>query len=174
MTPEQKQCCLAALGLYPADLIDGIWGSRSQAAMDAFGEQYPETSLGAAVAALEGEGSDFWPHIRHFTREEFRCRCGGRYCDGFPAEPDRNLVELADDLRHQFAAPAIPSSGLRCKQHNAAVGGVGNSQHLSGKALDFYIQGVSGQKLLAAAQADPRTRYCYIIENGPYVHIDVA
>jgi peptidoglycan hydrolase-like protein with peptidoglycan-binding domain len=25
---------------------------------------------------------------RHFTREEFACRCG-RYCDGFPAEPHR-------------------------------------------------------------------------------------
>lgn len=174
MTHKQKQCCLAALGLYPADLIDGIWGSRSEKAQEAFRQQYPTMTLGQAVKALEGKGEDFWGNIRHFRREEFHCRCGGKYCDGFPAEPSQTLVELADDLREQFHAPAIPSSGLRCSRHNANVGGVANSRHLSGKALDFYIQGVSGQQLLAAAQADPRTRYAYIIDSGPYVHMDVT
>ena len=48
-----------------------------------------------------------------------------------------------------------------------------NSKHLYGKALDFFIEGVSGQQLLAWAQADPRTSYAYIIDNGPYVHVDV-
>ena len=174
MTSEQKQCCLAALGLYPAALIDGIWGSRSEDAYKAFRQQYPGMTLGRAVMDLEGEAGDFWREIRHFRREEFRCRCGGKHCDGFPAEPSETLVRLADDLRETFHAPAIPSSGLRCSYHNTAVGGVANSRHLSGKALDFYIQGVSGQQLLTAAQADPRTRYAYIIGSGPYIHIDVT
>jgi hypothetical protein len=38
--------------------------------------------------------------------------------------------------------------------------------------LDFYIEGMTGPQLLKAAQADPRTRYAYIIE-GQWVHVDV-
>lgn len=115
----------------------------------------------------------FWDHIRYWTREEFRCQCGGKYCNGFPAEPDQTLVELVDDLRDLLGAPGHRSSGLRCSQHNANEGGVYNSRHLTGKAFDFMVEGKTGQQLLTAAQADKRTRYAYIIGNGPYVHVDV-
>ena len=47
-----------------------------------------------------------------------------------------------------------------------------NSRHLSGKALDFYIEGVSGAQLLSAVQRDKRCRYAYII-GGQFVHMDV-
>ena len=43
---------------------------------------------------------------------------------------------------------------------------------MKGKALDFYIEGLSGAQLLARAQADKRTRYAYIID-GQWVHVDV-
>ena len=114
----------------------------------------------------------FWDHIRYWNREEFRCRCGGKYCNGFPAEPDQTLVELVDDIRHKAGRPGIPSSGLRCKTWNSLQVGVANSDHMIGKALDFSIEGMSGAQLLSLAQADPRTRYAYIIE-GQWVHVDV-
>lgn len=114
----------------------------------------------------------FWDHIRYWKREEFRCRCGGKYCNGFPAEPDQTLVELVDDIRHKAGRPGIPSSGLRCKTWNSIQGGVANSDHMKGKALDFSIEGMSGTQLLSLAQADPRTRYAYIIDGG-WVHVDV-
>ena len=114
----------------------------------------------------------FWDHIRYWTREEFRCKCGGKYCDGFPAEPDQTLVELVDDLRADAGRPGHPSSGLRCETWNRIQGGVADSRHRKGKALDFYIEGYSGSQLLARAQADPRTRYAYIID-GQWVHVDV-
>ena len=116
---------------------------------------------------------DFWQSVRHWNREEFRCRCGGKYCDGFPAEPDETLVRLLDDVREDFGSAGIPSSGLRCQTHNANVGGVANSKHLSGKAMDFMVLGVSGQQLLNRLQSDSRTNYAYIIDDGPYVHVDV-
>lgn len=173
MTEVQKQCCLAALGYYPHREIDGIWGPKSQAAEASFEAENPGVSLLSAMSMLE-EGDNWWRSVRHFTREEFRCRCGGKFCNGFPAEPSRTLVELADDIREEFGKPAILSSGLRCREHNAASGGVSNSRHMSGKAMDFMVLGITGEQLLRRAQQDSRTRYAYIIDNGPYVHIDVA
>ena len=153
---------------------DGVWGNQTEEAIrEIF---YKGTDRLSAPAEEKNLTGTFWDHIRYWSREEFRCRCAEYnkepLCNGFPVEPDQTLVELVDDLRHQLGAPGHRSSGIRCPQHNANEGGVSNSKHMSGKALDFFVEGVSGQKLLAAAQADPRTSYAYII-NGQYVHVDV-
>jgi hypothetical protein len=176
--------------------LDGIWGSGSREAcrafqrdreltVDGYGGLDTDKALRYAVYNdLEkpkpvdedidvhtNEGT-FWGHIRHWSREEFRCRCGGKFCNGFPAEPNQTLVELVDDIRHKAGRPGIPSSGLRCPTWNSIQGGVANSDHCKGKALDFSIEGMSGSQLLSLAQSDPRTRYAYIIDGG-WVHVDV-
>ena len=145
---------------------DGVWGNQTDTVVREYifsGEDFSIT--------IEDNGT-FWDHIRYWQRVEWRCQCGGRFCNGFPAEPDQTLVELVDDIRHALGAPGHRSSGLRCFQHNINEGGMRNSKHLYGKALDFYIEGVSGQKLLATVQKDPRCAYAYII-SGQYVHVDV-
>lgn len=189
MTTRQVQCLLQYLGYYESE-VDGIWGPLTEDALRRFQSDYGViTADGALRAETEKALKDavcigmpkydkpdtgtFWDHIRYWTRDEFRCQCGGKYCNGFPAEPDQTLVELVDDLRHRAGAPGYRSSGLRCKIWNGIQGGVANSRHLSGKALDFRIQGMTGEQLLALAQSDKRTRYSYIIDNGPYVHVDV-
>ena len=194
MTNKQRQHLLAYLGYYEMK-VDGDWGSGSREACKAFqrdrnltadGYGGPETDKQLRYAVYneleKPEPIDedinvpttgtFWDHIRYWSREEFRCRCGGKYCNGFPAEPDQTLVELVDDIRHKAGRPGIPSSGLRCKTWNSLQGGVANSDHMEGKALDFSIEGMSGAQLLSLAQADPRTRYAYIIDGG-WVHVDV-
>lgn len=70
----------------------------------------------------------FWPGIVYFKREEMRCKCGGRYCDGFPAEPQQLLMELADRARQHFGRPAHVVSGLRCQRWNQNPGLVGKNQ----------------------------------------------
>ena len=196
MTIDQRQHLLAYLGYYVGQ-VDGDWGSLSKTACTAFQKEReitadgyggPETdkALKHAVAndlfkrePVVDEDTNvptttgtFWDHIRYWSMEEFRCRCGGKYCNGFPAEPNQTLVELVDDIRHKAGRPGIPSSGLRCKTWNALQGGCANSDHMEGKALDFSIEGMSGSQLLALAQADSRTRYAYIIDGG-WVHVDV-
>ena len=196
MTIKQRQHLLAYLGYYVGQ-VDGDWGSLSKTACTAFqkdreitadGYGGPETdkALKHAVAndlfksePVVDEDTNvptttgtFWDHIRYWSREEFRCLCGGKYCNGFPVEPNQILVELVDDIRHKAGRPGIPSSGLRCKTWNALQGGVANSDHMEGKALDFSVEGMSGSQLLALAQADSRTRYAYIIDGG-WVHVDV-
>jgi peptidoglycan hydrolase-like protein with peptidoglycan-binding domain len=114
----------------------------------------------------------FWPGIVYFKREEMRCKCGGRYCDGFPAEPQQLLMELADRAREHFGRPAPVVSGLRCSRWNAIQGGVANSQHMYGEAMDIRIDGVTADTLLAWMKKQPEVRYCYKI-NSTNVHFDI-
>ena len=77
-----------------------------------------------------------WDEIKYFKKSEFACKCG-KYCDGYPAEIDMNMVKIADKIRSKIGKPITINSGLRCKTHNANVGGVSNSQHLFGNAADL-------------------------------------
>lgn len=57
---------------------------------------------------------------------------------------------LLDPIRERFATPIIVTSGYRCKELNEIVGGVDNSQHRSGQAVDFYFQGFDRTELCEA------------------------
>lgn len=181
MTNRQKQNLLQYLGYY-LSVPDGIWGEKSRSAARAFQQAWGLPASGvfdeqteAKIRQVIGEGMepeppDWWQEIPHFRREEFRCPCGA--CGGFPAEPEEKLVRLAERVRTAFDAPVLISSGVRCPAHNAAVGGVKNSRHLLGKAMDFRVKNVSGEKLLAYVRTLP-VRYAYRIDDS-FVHMDVA
>ena len=159
MTLKQKQALLAYLGYYTGQ-IDGQWGSMSTASCRAFQADYGLTPdgicgsmtqkmligaiAGTAVKVEKPEAAEdhqktgtFWDDIRYFTRAEFKCKCGGRFCNGYPVEIDMNMVKIADKIREKIGKPITVNSGLRCKTHNSNVGGVSNSQHLLGKAADL-------------------------------------
>lgn len=188
MTIKQKQALLFYLGYYVGN-IDGDWGTLSKTACKAFQKDFglepdgicgyqTEKALKHAVAygiAKKTDSSttgDFWGEIKHFKRGEFKCKCGGKYCNGYPAEMKQKVVEIADDAREHFNAEAKVISGLRCKIHNANEGGVSNSRHMSGKAIDLRIKGVSADSLLAHVKSRPGVRYAYKI-NSTNVHFDV-
>ena len=183
MNVKQKQCLLCYLGYYDGN-IDGIWGSKSKAAAKAFQKDYgleadgifgPDTETRILQVVATGEkpidDGKWWEEIKYFTRAEFKCKCG-KHCDGFPEEPKELLVRTADRVREQLGAPAIVSSGVRCKTHNANVGGVANSRHLSGKAMDFCVSGKTATQVLACVKQQPGIRYAYAIDSH-YVHMDV-
>lgn len=118
------------------------------------------------------QAGTFWDEIKYFKREEFRCKCGGRYCSGFPAEPKEQLVKLLDAARGNFGRPAHIVSGLRCPTWNSLQGGVANSQHMYGEAADVRIDGVTADALLAFFQGRPGVRHSYKI-NSTNVHVDI-
>ena len=120
----------------------------------------------------QSDNGTFWVDIVYFDKDEMRCKCGGRYCNGFPAEPQQLLMELADRARKHFGAPAHVVSGLRCSRWNQIQGGVANSQHMYGEAMDIRIDGVTADTLLAWMQQQPEVRYCYAI-NSTNVHFDI-
>ena len=187
MTIEQKQCLLYYLGYYTGK-IDGDWGEKSREATENFQRAYGLEDDGVFGTNTENKilsviynktkptvstatkPSDWWDNIEYFDRSEFACKCGK--CGGFPHEPKEKLIKVADRVRKHFGKPATVSSGVRCSTHNTNVGGVSNSRHLSGKAMDFSIKGVSGSTLLAYVQKQPEIRYAYVIE-GNWVHMDI-
>lgn len=186
MTIKQKQHLLAYLGYY-AGAVDGIWGQQSAQATSRFqrdfmeqadgifGQQTEDRILqviagGEVPKQQEQEPEGFWETVRYFTRGEFACKCGK--CSGFPKEPDVVLVQLAERTRQHFGKPILVSSGVRCPAHNASVGGVSNSRHLLGKAMDFCVLGYSAQAVLDYLQTQTELRYAYAID-GSYVHMDV-
>lgn len=122
-------------------------------------------------ASEEPISENWWDNIKYFSRNEFKCKCG-RYCNGFPAEPAKLLIQQADNVREHFGAPMFVSSGVRCSQHNRNVGGVDGSRHKSGKAMDFRVEGKSASAVLKYVKTLPNIRYTYAID-GSFVHMDV-
>lgn len=167
MTDKQRQNLLQYLGYYDG-IPDGAWGPKSQAACRAFQTDFggiaqdgfggPETDKALKHAVAMGflkreDATDtnvgskdktgtFWDEIEFFGREEFRCQCGGKYCSGFPVEPQEQMVRTVDEIRRRLGVPVqivtAGGSGVRCRQHNANVGGVANSLHLTGNAADLH------------------------------------
>ena len=199
MTDTQRQHLLAYLGYYKLT-VDGDWGSGSREACKAFqrdrnitadGYGGPETDkqLRYAVAndltktePVEDEvvvsknettTGTFWDEIEYFTRDEFKCKCGGKYCNGYSSEPDERMVRIANQLRKNLGIPVTIVSGLRCKTWNAIQGGVSNSQHMYGEAADIYVKGVSQSSVEAELDKIGGVRYHYPIKSSSNVHFDV-
>lgn len=114
-----------------------------------------------------------WEDVKHFKQSEFTCKCG---CG--MNNIDLELVKILDEIRDYFGQPVIISSGCRCKNHNAKVGGVQGSRHVLGKAADIVVRNVSKDKVLAKCKeyvAFGRARYTYTNNSnmGNAVHIDI-
>lgn len=154
MTITQQQNLLQYLGYYEGK-VDGISGPMTEAAVAEFradngnpiGAAEMEEVLIGAVFHGRFKGAtdtnvghtDFWSTVKHFRREEFACKCGK--CGGFPVEPSEKLVRVLDKFREEVGLAVYINSGIRCKEHNAAVGGADQSRHLYGDAADIRCPG---------------------------------
>lgn len=90
--------------------------------------------------------------MNHFNLSEF-FRSSTAAKNGIKNEPGideraaivRNINLLVDNVldpvRGVVQAPILITSGYRCSQVNRLVGGVDNSQHMSGCAADFHVEG---------------------------------
>lgn len=173
MTNDIKQRILCSItddngDYYYNGPLDGLWGPESQKAADRFLKDF----TGEQTAVPEEEGM-FWDEIRYFKREEFRCKCGGQYCSGFPAEPREAMVRIADQLRKNLGVPITVVSGLRCPTWNTLQGGVENSQHMYGEAADIYARGKSQAEVEAELDRIGGVRYHYPITGSSNVHFDI-
>ena len=185
MTIKQRQALLFYLGYYVGD-IDGSWGTLSKTATKAFQKDFGLTASGTCDEATEkalkhavcygvskkqetSTSGDFWDSIKYFKKPEFACRCG---CGA--DEMNETLICVADRIREHFDRPVNVTSGRRCANHNARVGGVSNSRHTTnpGKAMDFCVVGKTAIQVLDYVKKQPEIRYAYAID-GTYVHMDV-
>lgn len=189
MTIKQIQCLLTYLN-YECGPIDGNQGAKTTEAIkefqrnsiiasDGIAGNITQTALLSAVKnnhfkdkttddiADEKWWSEYSPYI---AKNECVCPCG--QCGGFPAEPNKNLILIANAIRDDAKTALITSSVVRCSTHNAEVGGVKNSAHLYGKAMDFRLQGKTASETLAYVKQHGDIKYCYAIDDS-YVHMNV-
>ena len=82
-----------------------------------------------------------------FRVREFRCRDG---TDTILI--DEGLVVLLQCIREHFGKPVTITSGYRTASHNTRVGGSRSSQHLLGRAADFYVEDVPVATVAAYAE----------------------
>lgn len=83
------------------------------------------------------------------------------------------MLNMAEEIRRENGGnPMIVSSAYRCAKHNAEVGGVANSHHLYGQAMDVHINGVSAYTIVEQAKriGSPDA---YAI-NAKWAHISVS
>ena len=145
-----KTACTAFQKDFGGIKVDGFGGTETDKALKhavAYGiEKKPDNTDYTAdytnvqnnntENSADGNTGTVWDDIKHFKKPEFACKCG-KYCNGYPVEIDMNMVKIADEIRNRIGKPIQINSGIRCKTHNANVGGVSNSQHLYGNAADL-------------------------------------
>lgn len=204
MTMKRLQMNLKFLGYYEGE-VDGIKGSKTLDAIKNFQRGHNlsvdgiagqktidciraiivnlQTKLGVRIDGVAGNetitaynnkvGNEIysWNNIKYFKESEFTCKCGCGLNN-----MNLKVVRIADEVRKHFGKPAIVTSGSRCEKHNKEVGGVANSRHLQGKAIDMYVQGIDGVELLKYLQKlvnAGELRYTYRINNGNACHFDI-
>lgn len=102
----------------------------------------------------------------NLSRHEFACKCG---C-GFDTV-DVKTLDVIQRVCDYFRTSVIITSGCRCVEHNVAVGGSKNSQHVKARAGDCKFKNTT-----------PEEVYEYLDEKYPdslglglyntFIHID--
>ena len=110
---------------------------------------------------------------KNFSRHEFACKCE---C-GFSAISQK-LVDMLQTIRSYTGQPMRVTSGCRCPEHNAEVGGVRYSQHQYGRDADIvsplgadaFFEAV---KKLYKMGAIPALGHAQLYQKQNFVHLDV-
>ena len=77
--------------------------------------------------------NSWWDQIRFFKPSDFACPCCGQ------VKIDWGLVRCLDSICEWIKEPIRITSGYRCPKHNEEVGGVPDSAHTKGLAVDIHI-----------------------------------
>lgn len=101
---------------------------------------------------------------RHFYLNEFQCNC----CSQVILHSD--LIKRLVSLRDSINRPVYINSGYRCKEENIKVGGVKNSYHRMGMAVDIRSKDISISDLAIYAEG---TGFKGIGIYGEYLHLDI-
>lgn len=79
-------------------------------------------------------------------RKQDRCRecrlqqAASRLPNGIEENIEALVEQVLDPAREKYWKPVVVNSGFRCPLHNKTVGGVYNSQHVSGQAADVHCE----------------------------------
>lgn len=106
-----------------------------------------------------------------FNPSEFKCKCGGKYCTGYPAVVSVQLIKNLAFLRKDSGKPITIQSGLRCKTWNKMQSGSATqSRHISGLAVDIYSSVLTNTK----AQRTKLVKRWYSFKKAHYAYSDTS
>jgi uncharacterized protein YcbK (DUF882 family) len=107
---------------------------------------------------------------KNFKSNEFECPCS-KCTDQFI---EQSLITKLQEVRDTYGKPIDVTSGYRCPEHNANVGGKIGSAHMSGLAADV------SPALMTLDELDDLYEVCYNLfdnigdgRNKKFVHVDV-
>ena len=139
--------------------VDGVVGMQTEKALlDAVsnGRVYkpPDTpnadktaAVGDAAQYLRADGCYHIPRgvevrlTKNFMASEIHCQGKGCCTESVISKRIMDLAqEIRDDLGEPLCIGTAQGSGYRCKAHNTAVGGAGNSLHMISDAVDLHYK----------------------------------
>lgn len=106
---------------------------------------------------------------KYFTMQQFKCKCGCQQNDISPV-----LVYRLDTARSTAGIPFIITSGYRCRKHNKNVGGVIDSQHCNGNAVDIVWKDYHSLYLIINALLLAGFNRIGINYQKKFIHCDVS
>lgn len=107
---------------------------------------------------------------KNLKSSEITCGCGCGYDDISP-----KLTQMFQKARDKYADAIIVTSGCRCQKHNTVVGGVPNSAHTKGLALDVSVMNQTPAKMqkLAFCLGYAGFERAEINASKNYIHVDI-
>jgi len=75
------------------------------------------------------------------SHKEFKCQCKRKECHY--TLYSKRLTSAYHKVRKNMAVPLRINSGFRCQLHNTAIGGVNQSSHTTGHAIDISFKGLT-------------------------------
>lgn len=107
-----------------------------------------------------------WKTIKHFKKEEFTCKCGCGLNN-----INQTLVLMLDDSRGSANMPFKINSACRCESHNKKIGGVKDSAHVKGLAVDISIP--SNGARFAILSALLNVGFLRVLVYPTFIHVDL-
>ena len=105
---------------------------------------------------------------KNFSLHEFPCPCCGRN------DVTARLVVGLQRLRDILQVPITVTSGFRCRKYNTLIKGAAESQHMSGRAADVVVPGLTEDEVGDAGEQVPVFRDGGIgVYPCRHVHLDV-
>ena len=195
LTNKERQTYLKKLGLY-TKAIDNIRGSGQKKAEKQFNiiflnksnDTYTEETdkllriIYKSYVASPYMVSTDWKYFKNFKSSEFYCKCNKKYCDGWNGLKNKipmKLLMALQYVRNYYDKPITLTSTVRCKTHNAKVGGVSKSKHMEFKASDFTFSGIKTNEVVkliyTGSNKLPFVNYSYTNSTNmkTSVHVDV-
>lgn len=143
LSVKERQKELKVIGLYKGK-IDGIEGTLTKKAYKDLQDKYffrkkdKDGIYGTFTDILLQSVYNVKICCTTFDikKDKMYCRCKGKYCTGYPAIINLDLLRNLQKVRNKYGRTTVTSL-LRCREWNKLKGGVKNSKHIKGLAVDY-------------------------------------